>query len=195
LNVVIGGFTSGSTQASNAWNTTNASTFTVSPSGVANIWGATNNYMNITGVQLEKGTIATPFELRPFAVELQLCQRYFYSQTLSTTNSSGFLCMGMGYVGASQQAHCSIILPVLMRFPPTITSIVSGTGYIAVDQFGVRSATVTIGSSVFNSANIGCIQCNGTGINNFTSGTGVSLNLETTSGGPGQAAILCSAEL
>jgi hypothetical protein len=106
--------------------------------------------------------------------------------------------MGMGYVGnisTAQQAHCSIILPVLMRFPPTITSIVSGTGYIAVDQFGVRSATVTIGSSVFNTANIGCIQCNGTGITNFTSGTGVSLNLETSSGGPGQAAILCSAEL
>ena len=31
----------------------------------------------MTGAQLEKGTVATPFEFRPFPVELALCQRYF----------------------------------------------------------------------------------------------------------------------
>jgi hypothetical protein len=30
----------------------------------------------ITGVQLEEGTVATPFEYRPISVELSLCQRY-----------------------------------------------------------------------------------------------------------------------
>lgn len=37
--------------------------------------GATD-YVDITGVQLEKGTIATLFEVRPYAIELQLCRRY-----------------------------------------------------------------------------------------------------------------------
>lgn len=33
--------------------------------------------LNITGVQLEKDSIMTDFEFRPYSVELTLCQRYF----------------------------------------------------------------------------------------------------------------------
>jgi hypothetical protein len=36
-----------------------------------------NASIQMTGVQVEKGTIATPFELRPYGVELQLCMRYY----------------------------------------------------------------------------------------------------------------------
>ena len=42
-----------------------------------NIYSTLGNYVEFTGVQFEKGTIATPFEFRPYAMELQLCQRYF----------------------------------------------------------------------------------------------------------------------
>ncbi|MDA7701601.1 hypothetical protein N8864_04080, partial [Gammaproteobacteria bacterium] len=40
---------------------------------------STNDYIQITGVQLEVGTKATPFEHRSYGQELALCQRYYFS--------------------------------------------------------------------------------------------------------------------
>ena len=39
--------------------------------------GAQNNTFDFWGVQVEPGTIATPFEQRPIGTELSLCQRYY----------------------------------------------------------------------------------------------------------------------
>jgi hypothetical protein len=40
-------------------------------------WAKTlNNFINVTEVQLEEGSVATPFERRPIGVELALCERY-----------------------------------------------------------------------------------------------------------------------
>jgi len=35
------------------------------------------DHFDITGVQLELGSVATPFEVRPYPVELQMCMRYY----------------------------------------------------------------------------------------------------------------------
>jgi hypothetical protein len=45
--------------------------------GQTNLAAATNNYWQVTGVQLEVGAVATPFEFKPFAQDLQECQRYY----------------------------------------------------------------------------------------------------------------------
>lgn len=69
-------------------------------SGTYNGITGTNNFlagMNtfyLTGVQLEKGTILTPFEFRPYALELQLCQRYFYQMTSTVSNQQMLTCYG-----------------------------------------------------------------------------------------------------
>ena len=59
----------------------------------------------LTGVQLEKGTVATPFEVRPFATELALCQRYYeQSYSIGTapgTNTNIGLYLGYGASDAS----------------------------------------------------------------------------------------------
>ena len=65
--------TAGSWQAGNYVGTSNQTDWIVTN-------GAT---FYITGVQLEPGTTATPFERRSFGQELALCQRYFQKLTLA----------------------------------------------------------------------------------------------------------------
>ena len=43
-----------------------------------------NNKSWLTGVQLEVGTVATPFEFRSYGEELRLCQRYYEAMIMGT---------------------------------------------------------------------------------------------------------------
>lgn len=65
-----------STTNSNVW--TGVPAMGIQGAGLAFLTQVNQNFL-ITGLQIEKGQIATPFEFRPFGFELQLCQRYFES--------------------------------------------------------------------------------------------------------------------
>ena len=45
--------------------------------GQVNAAAAVGNTFAVTGLQIEEGIVATPFERRPISTELALCQRYF----------------------------------------------------------------------------------------------------------------------
>ena len=64
-----------------------------SATGATSVVGTSGATFYITGVQLEKGSVATPFEVRQYGEELMLCQRYYElvgqgSVASSTTNTS-----------------------------------------------------------------------------------------------------------
>jgi hypothetical protein len=73
-----GDYTSG-TYMDGTWQTVSGNTGNVYAGQTANVSSDVNNYYEITGVQLEVGNQATPFEHRPYGTELALCQRYFQS--------------------------------------------------------------------------------------------------------------------
>ena len=82
--------------------------------------GSTDDEFYITGVQLEVGSVATPFEHRSFGDELLRCQRYYFK----TIGSFSFV--------LSNGVYNSFQFPVRMRVTPTVTlsgggSTVSGT--------------------------------------------------------------------
>jgi len=68
-------YTSGT--LSTSWAATNAANLAV---GQTNLAAATNNYWQITGVQLEP-EVVTPFEFEPFETTFRKCQRYFQKCT------------------------------------------------------------------------------------------------------------------
>ena len=76
LSIVLISLGIGSTyETSNVTTWESAATFGVS--GTTYIIGNLNATFNITGVQFETGTVATPFEHRSYTDELARCQRYY----------------------------------------------------------------------------------------------------------------------
>ena len=78
----------GSNFTSGTLNTSWASTVTANrAAGQVNAVASNNDAFYITGVQLEVGDTATPFEHRSYGQELALCQRYYQKSGGQTFNS------------------------------------------------------------------------------------------------------------
>jgi hypothetical protein len=100
-------------------HTTSFGTFTSSNRNASNlgVGGAVNDYWQITGVQLEAGDTATPFEHRSYGDELARCQRYYFkSDEADSFISAMDVTSGSAY-------YFTIMNPTTMRTGPTITLI------------------------------------------------------------------------
>lgn len=71
---------------------------------------------DIAQVQLEEGSVATPFEQRPYGLELSLCQRY-YEKTNDNTSQyfTGWI------VSAIAKSYFKIVFKTTKRITPTLT--------------------------------------------------------------------------
>jgi hypothetical protein len=105
---------------------------------------STSNNFYITGVQLELGKVATPFEHRSYGEELALCQRYFERVRLADRYQ--------GKVHNVTQAHFTYSYRVKKRATPTLsnglcTSIYDGTtsytNFSSKDHDGINDESVT----------------------------------------------------
>jgi hypothetical protein len=102
------------------------------------VGGATSDYFAITGVQLEVGSVATPFEHRSYGQELMLCQRYCL---VDTNESAPYRWFATGHCANTTEAYVGRQLPVIMRVAPSVTT--SGTFLIDGPSTGVTPTSVT----------------------------------------------------
>jgi hypothetical protein len=124
---------------------------------------------NLTGVQLEVGSTATPFERRPYGTELALCQRYF---TIVGGGNSDMYAGGTVIYDSGSVVQIAVHVPVTMRAAPSIS--VTGTLYgVGNGAFPTLSSTPT--AILLQNPNIVRWKMSGTTSSNY------SYSLYTTS--------------
>jgi len=111
-------FTSG-TFSSNTWADRNNPVTVKSDQTM--FFDSTDRELFITGLQIETGSQATPFEHRSFGEEFLLCSRYFYKPIKSGNNSA------LTSTADDTYRRAYIFYPTQMRADPTV-SITWGNG-------------------------------------------------------------------
>jgi hypothetical protein len=181
----IGSYGASAAQAPtpNAWLASNYTTV----AGTTNILATSGNYIELTGVQLEKGTVATPWEFRPYAQELALCQRYYYRIGGDAT----YQVFGLGsFIGSTTLAQVYIPFPVTMRVGATGANFSNSA--VTTFWFGAGSgATCTAITQVGNAESRVGNQIQFTTSSAVTAGTGCIIEANNTT----SAFLAFSAEL
>jgi hypothetical protein len=146
----------------------------VSATGAVSVIGTLNATWYITGVQLEVGSVATPFERRPFGTELQLCQRYL---PVIGVNSTGTL-TSIASCGIGSSASGGI---VFAQYP--VPARTQATGITLQQSVGTYKIWQTDGNvkdlnalTFYSSSNQGATLVWGTANStNLTAGGGSSI--------------------
>jgi len=102
--------------------------------GTLALGDSTDNEWYITGVQLEVGDTATPFEHRSYGEELLACCRYYWKVTQPQTSNNESICMGTYY--SSTQLNGQTPFKVPMRTSPTLVVSNGSSHFIAFRNAG-----------------------------------------------------------
>ena len=103
--------------------------------GIGSLFASTDNTLEITGVQLEVGQAATPFEHRSYGDELARCQRYYYKISVDTQYDTFMVADN----DTTTTANGTNSFPVTMRASPTALET-SGTAA----HYEVRTASSSV---------------------------------------------------
>jgi hypothetical protein len=124
---VVFSYGTGSTYSGTAGSWAGTTYF--SATGATSVVGTNGATFYITGVQLEKGTVATPFDYRQYGTELALCQRYYEKSynidvVPGAVTSNGVFTNGglTNMAPANYATRASTIYKVTKRATPTVTT-------------------------------------------------------------------------
>ena len=95
----------------------------------------TSGTLDITGVQLEAGSVATPFEHRMYGQELALCQRYYWKA------DCGSYCYTQMIADGKTWRFSSFATPSTMRAAPTISGIIGATSGTLTGNFNTSEGS------------------------------------------------------
>jgi hypothetical protein len=138
--------------AGSTWQTTAGSWQTgnfLATSAQVNCLDTIGNIFAITGVQLEVGSVATPFEHR--MNELALAQRYFYPSEVSLGNAI-----------TTTQADFVFVFKSQMRADPSMTQLPSGVNFRVVGTTSNIGITSNLINAKPKSANVQVTRTSGT---------------------------------
>ena len=113
--------------------------------GITSFFDSTDRTFFLTGLQMEVGSVATPFEHRSFGEELALCQRYCQVRGTSG-NANEVFQWGAGNGTTTMTAISQ--LPITMRTRPTV---VATAGDFQVYNFGDAALKDCSGLSLITS--------------------------------------------
>jgi hypothetical protein len=99
---------------------------------------AAGSVLDLWGVQLEEGSIATPFEQRPVGTELALCQRYYYG--------SPYIVKPYVIFNSGNVMSGTFQFPVTMRVAPA--TITYSDGLNAVGKISIANAGGTAQNNI-----------------------------------------------
>jgi hypothetical protein len=134
-----------------------------SATGAVSVVGTSGATFYITGVQLEAGSVATPFERRPYGTELALCQRY----CTKYGGSQSLEHIGQGNAISTTTVLFDVTLPTTMRSTPSITT--SGNWFVSdgITNNGVTSFGLASGGQESSSSVVAVVASVASGLTQF----------------------------
>ena len=129
----------GGTYVSNTWQSRASSDNMIAP-GIGSFYSSTDNDVKLTGVQLEVGSQATPFEHLSFGETLALAQRYCFA--IDAAGLAGSDVLASGHCRANNAAYVDLHFPVPMRVKPTSITV-NTVGHFGMVTYGVINLACT----------------------------------------------------